>query len=228
MISDRSGPIWKNQMSASGAMATMPVRTMSAIPIHPAMAHSRPQALWAPLLASGPIEVSIFGDVKADDAIKAVAANLGAIPARKGDTGPVPPIRFPAHVATPVVRTHGGPADQASAVIAWPTGGGSADDRIRNRLDVLAQVFSDRLFDRLRSLDISSQDVLEALLSRYGYTLVVAFTSAMLTFPFGFFRSSPQDSSPRPRPLRLCGAAEASCPCRCGRAGEDVGVKMSE
>ena len=32
-----------------------------------------------------------------------------------------------------------------------------------------------------------------ALLSRYGYTLVVAFTSAMLTFPFGFFRSSPQE-----------------------------------
>lgn len=109
------------------------------------------KALWAPLLASGPIEVSIFGDVKADDAIKAVAASLGAIPARKAEAGPVPPIRFPAHVATPVERTHSGPADQASAVIAWPTGGGSADDRIRNRLDVLAQVFADRLFDRLRS-----------------------------------------------------------------------------
>jgi len=35
--------------------------------------------------------------------------------------------------------------------------------------------------------------VLAALLSRYGYTLIVAFTSAMLTFPFGFFRSSPQE-----------------------------------
>ncbi|GAA3253364.1 hypothetical protein GCM10020258_10490 [Sphingomonas yabuuchiae] len=109
------------------------------------------KALWAPLLASGPIEVSVFGDVKADEAIKAVADSFGAIPARKGTTGPVPPIRFPAHVATPVVRTHTGPADQAAAVIAWPTGGGSADDRIRNRLDVLAQVFADRLFDRLRS-----------------------------------------------------------------------------
>ena len=31
------------------------------------------------------------------------------------------------------------------------------------------------------------------VLSRYGYTLIVAFTSAMLTFPFGFFRSSPED-----------------------------------
>lgn len=109
------------------------------------------KALWAPLLASGPIEVSVFGDVKADDAIKAVAESLGAIPARPATVGPVPPIRFPAHVAEPVVRTHTGPADQAAAVIAWPTGGGSADDRIRNRLDVLAQVFADRLFDRLRS-----------------------------------------------------------------------------
>ena len=56
--------------------------------------------------------------MKADDAIKAVAASLGAIPARKVEAGPVPPIRFPAHVATPVERTHSGPADQASAVIA--------------------------------------------------------------------------------------------------------------
>jgi len=109
------------------------------------------KALWAPLLASGPIEVSVFGDVKADEAIKAVAESLGAIPARKVDASPAPLVRFPAHVATPVVRTHGGPADQAAAVIAWPTGGGAGDDRIRNRLDVLAQVFSDRLFDRLRS-----------------------------------------------------------------------------
>ena len=109
------------------------------------------KALWAPLLATGPIEVSVFGDVKPDEAIAAVANSFGAIPARPAAAGPVPPVRFPAHVATPVVRTHTGPADQAAAVIAWPTGGGSADDRIRNRLDVLAQVFSDRLMDQLRS-----------------------------------------------------------------------------
>ena len=39
----------------------------------------------------------------------------------------------------------------------------------------------------------SARSLLSALLSRYGYTLVVAFATAMLTFPFGFFRSSPQD-----------------------------------
>jgi H+/Cl- antiporter ClcA len=41
--------------------------------------------------------------------------------------------------------------------------------------------------------DFSSHAALELLLSRYGYTLVVAFSSAMLTFPFGFFRSPPQE-----------------------------------
>ena len=39
----------------------------------------------------------------------------------------------------------------------------------------------------------SAERILTLVLSRYGYTLVVAFTSAMLTFPFGFFRSSPED-----------------------------------
>ena len=39
----------------------------------------------------------------------------------------------------------------------------------------------------------SVQSLLSALLSRYGYTSVVAFATAMLTYPFGFFRSSPQD-----------------------------------
>ncbi len=109
------------------------------------------KALWAPLLASGPIEVSVFGDVKADEAIAAVGRTFGALKPRPAASGAAPAIRFPAHVAAPVVRTHDGAADQAAAVIAWPTGGGSADWRDRTRLDVLAQVFSDRLFDRLRS-----------------------------------------------------------------------------
>jgi zinc protease len=36
-------------------------------------------------------------------------------------------------------------------VIAWPTGGGSEDHAESRRLQVLAAIFSDRLFDRLRS-----------------------------------------------------------------------------
>ncbi|GGB18619.1 peptidase M16 [Sphingomonas metalli] len=105
---------------------------------------------WQPLLASGPIEVMVFGDVKTDEAIAAVAATFGAMKPRRDVPGsPVPPA-FPAHVAQPVIRTHVGPEDQAAAVIAWPTGGGIAEIRTSRQLDVLAQIFSDRLFERLR------------------------------------------------------------------------------
>ena len=37
--------------------------------------------LWEPLLASGPIEVDIFGDMDSEATIKAVAETLGALPA---------------------------------------------------------------------------------------------------------------------------------------------------
>ena len=106
---------------------------------------------WEPLLATGPIEVSVFGDVKPDEAIAAVAKTFGALAPRATVPLAAQRVRFPAHVAEPVMRTHDGPDNQAAAVIAWPTGGGSADLAESRRLDVLAQVFSDRLFDRLRS-----------------------------------------------------------------------------
>ncbi len=105
---------------------------------------------WEPLLASGPIEVSVFGDVKADDAVTAVANTFGAMKPRKASTVVPPPVRFPAHDATPVMRTHNGPENQAAAVIAWPTGGGIEAITESRQLDVLAQIFSDRLFERLR------------------------------------------------------------------------------
>jgi zinc protease len=108
------------------------------------------QAFWAPLLASGPIEVDVFGDVKADEAVAAVAKSLGAIPPRTAAAAAPAPVRFPAHTAKPVLRYHKGPDNQASAVIAWPTGAGLADVAEARRLDLLAQVFSDRLFERMR------------------------------------------------------------------------------
>ncbi len=109
------------------------------------------RALWQPLLETGPIEVQVFGDVKADVAIKAVQQSIGTLKPRSAAAGAVPPVRFPAHNATPAVRTHSGPENQAAAVIAWPTGGGLDDIGDSRRLDVLAAIFSDRLFDKLRS-----------------------------------------------------------------------------
>jgi zinc protease len=109
------------------------------------------RTFWQPILASGPIEVEVFGDVKGDEAIAAVAATFGALKPRAAPAVAVPPIKFPEHNATPVVRTHSGQENQAVALIAWPTGGGVEGIPESRKLDVLAQVFSDRLYDRLRT-----------------------------------------------------------------------------
>ena len=113
------------------------------------------RATWEPLLASGPIEVQIFGQVKADDAIAAVAATFGAMPPRQDI--PVPAInkqmRFPAPVANPVILRHKGDKEQAAAVMAWPTAGGFALTKEARQLEILTQIFNDRLFDKLRSTE---------------------------------------------------------------------------
>lgn len=109
------------------------------------------RAFWEPLLATGPIEISVFGDMDANLTVDAVAATFGALKPRPASTKPAPPVKFPAHVAKPVIRTHTGKKDQAAAVIAWPTGGGSAGITESRKLEVLAAIFRDRLLDQLRS-----------------------------------------------------------------------------
>lgn len=110
---------------------------------------------WEPVLASGPIDIQIFGQVKAEEAIQAVASTFGAL-APRPDT-PVPAanraMRFPKHVEKPVVLRHTGDKDQAAAVIAWPTAGGFALQKEARQLEILTQIFNDRLFDKLRSTE---------------------------------------------------------------------------
>jgi len=48
------------------------------------------------------------------------------------------------------VLTHRGEADQAAAAIAWPTGGGSLALPQSRKLELLAELFSNRLMDALR------------------------------------------------------------------------------
>lgn len=113
------------------------------------------RAFWEPILAAGPIEVQIFGDVSADEAIAAVAETFGALPKRK--SLPVAQaareVHFPAHNASPLVLTHKGDKDQAAAVIAWPTGAGLDNANEARQLDILAQIITDRLFEKLRVID---------------------------------------------------------------------------
>lgn len=108
--------------------------------------------LWEPLLATGPIEVDVFGDVKADEAVAAVARTFGALKPRTEAPLVASDVAFPAHNDRPEVLTHEGADTQAAAVIAWPTGGGTQGIAESRRLEILAAIFGDRLFDRLRSV----------------------------------------------------------------------------
>jgi zinc protease len=59
-------------------------------------------------------------------------------------------VDFPAGTAEPVVLRHGGDDEQAAAVIAWPTGAGSAALPESRKVDLLTQIFSNRLLDAMR------------------------------------------------------------------------------
>jgi zinc protease len=112
--------------------------------------------LWEPLLKTGPVEVSIFGDFDREKAIAAAAATFGAMPKTKNSA---PKNAGSASVqpnTAPMSLTHRGPADQAAAVLAWPTGGGLGDVYESRKLEILSQIFSDRLFDQLREAEGAS------------------------------------------------------------------------
>ena len=110
------------------------------------------RAFWEPLLKSGPIEVMIFGDVSADDAIAATAASFGAL--KKRSVGRVSIQQAsPKGIAptlVPLVRMHRGSKEQAAAVLAWPTGGGLGNIYEARKLELLASIFNDRMFTQLR------------------------------------------------------------------------------
>ncbi len=110
------------------------------------------RAFWEPLLKTGPIEVMIFGDVSADDAVAATAASFGALKKRAARQVPAgqasPSSVLPTPV--PIVRTHKGPREQAAGVLAWPLGGGLGSIYEARKLELLAQIFNDRMFTQLR------------------------------------------------------------------------------
>ncbi len=120
-----------------------------------ALTPERFKAIWAPILASGPIEVIVFGAVKADDVIATVGETFGALAPRPASAPPAANavLRFPAHTDQPVVLRHGGLAEQSAVAIAWPTGGGADRAREGRQLDMLSRIINDRLFERLRSID---------------------------------------------------------------------------
>jgi len=114
------------------------------------------RAFWAPLLASGPIEVQVFGDIDVEKTIEAARVTFGAMKARKPAPVIAPTVRFPTHSPTPMVLRHNGQPDQAAAMIAWQAGGGSDNIAEGRKLEILAAVMRDRILDRIRSAEGAS------------------------------------------------------------------------
>lgn len=114
--------------------------------------------VWSRLLQQGPVEVDVFGDIDPTATIAALDRTFGALPPRQ----PLPAKEadrsetFPPHNATPLVLHHDGEPDQAAAVIAWPTGGGSADLPLSRKLDVLSRILTNRLIHTLREVSGTS------------------------------------------------------------------------
>lgn len=107
---------------------------------------------WEPRLGEGPVEVLVFGEFDRDAIVEKLRETFGALPDRE----PIAPAvaarvpGFPDRLAEPRVLTHRGDANQAAAVIAWPTGGGQASIRESRQLEILTQIFNNRLLEALR------------------------------------------------------------------------------
>ena len=108
--------------------------------------------VWEPILAGGPIEVQVFGDIDPAKTAEALRRTFGALPVRPplspevlAATAPVMP-----GAAAPIVVTHHGDANQAAAIVSWPTGGGMAGVHEGRRLEILTNLFTNRLLDRMR------------------------------------------------------------------------------
>ncbi len=108
--------------------------------------------VWEPLLAQGPIEVLVFGEFDRDEIVEQLRVTFGALPER---TAIAPDVAarvpaFPQNPGAPTVLTHRGDANQAAAVIAWPSGGGMASIRESRQLEILTQIFNNRVLEALR------------------------------------------------------------------------------
>jgi zinc protease len=119
------------------------------------MAAARVEAFrdyFAPLLAQGPINAVIVGDVELDQAIEAVRTTIGSLPPRAEPTAAPGSrdVRPPSPNPVPRRFTHNGDPNQAFALIGWSTLGGRGNIRERRALALAANMFQVRLFDRLR------------------------------------------------------------------------------
>jgi zinc protease len=110
------------------------------------------KAMLAVALSHGPVEITIVGDVTADQAIALVASTFGALPARAPLSSPslAGQLRFPAPAAAPEVRNDNGRPDQAMALVAWPTTGFFGDMPQARAASLAGDILQNRILDKVR------------------------------------------------------------------------------
>ena len=108
---------------------------------------------WKPILASGPVELMLFGDFDRDQAVDSILKTFGALKSRQpaAVSAEIVSPKFPSPQAGPEILVHKGDKERAAAMVAWPTGGGLENVRESRKLEVLTSIFNDRLFEILRS-----------------------------------------------------------------------------
>ena len=108
--------------------------------------------VWSAALAEGPVEVQIFGDFDRAAAVAALEKTFGALKPRAPSASAVQggTVSAPPPSDRPIVLVHHGDPDQAAAVVSWPTGGGSLGIRESRQLEILTQIFTNRLLDAVR------------------------------------------------------------------------------
>ena len=110
------------------------------------------RAVWEPLLRQGPVEVLVFGEFDKDAIIAKLTETFGALPPRE----PIPAEvaqrvpSFPEGEPLPTVLEHRGDDNQAAAIVAWKSGGGIPRIRESRQIEILTQLFNNRLLEALR------------------------------------------------------------------------------
>ncbi|NQX93871.1 MAG: insulinase family protein [Erythrobacter sp.] len=126
-----------------------------ATPDPQALAAATPEGfreVWEPLLQEGPIEVLVFGEYDKEAIVAKLTETFGALPPARSVRTEVA-VRvpgFPEGEPLPTVLKHRGDANQSAAVVAWKTGGGIKSIRESRQIEILTQIFNNRLLDALR------------------------------------------------------------------------------
>lgn len=110
------------------------------------------EQVWDPILKKGPVEVLVFGDFDREAVLEKLKVTFGALQYRTPSSPEVQDRipKFPSEDTPLQVTYHRGDRDQAAAVMAWPTGGGSAGLREARQLEILVEIFNNRLMEALR------------------------------------------------------------------------------